>query len=140
MMQGGARRGRCLSITRAAILTVGKASAAISSMPVPPTLLPHNQCPCIGYTIAAQANHSKQVKELKEAQEAVANDRSKLEALQNELKARRAEVVAQEKELAKRDKEASKRASLAEKEAAQQSANLTKKAEQLAEQQAEVDL
>eukprot|EP00967_Tisochrysis_lutea_P041988 scaffold50540_cov18-Tisochrysis_lutea.AAC.2 len=81
-----------------------------------------------------QEPHAKQVQELLAAQEAVANERIKLEALQNELKARRAEVVAQEKEIAKRDKETAKEAAAVSKQAA----DAAKKSEQLAKQEAEV--
>eukprot|EP00983_Pelagomonas_calceolata_P020203 637568-Pelagomonas_calceolata.AAC.2 len=82
----------------------------------------------------AHEPHAKQVQELLAAQEAVANERIKLEALQNELKARRAEVVAQEKEIAKRDKETAKEAAAVSKQAA----DAAKKSEQLAKQEAEV--
>jgi hypothetical protein len=42
-----------------------------------------------------QEPHAKQVQELLASQEAVAKERTRLEAVQDELKARRAEVAAQ---------------------------------------------
>ncbi|KAF5836779.1 hypothetical protein DUNSADRAFT_5406 [Dunaliella salina] len=67
---------------------------------------------CSGHVVAlrplVEANRARQAKELSAAQEALAADRAKLEALQQEVSSRRAEVASQEKEMVAREKKAAK--------------------------------
>jgi len=56
-----------------------------------PRLAPQSSTP----HFVLQEPHAKQVQELLASQEAVAKERTRLEAVQDELKARRAEVAAQ---------------------------------------------
>jgi hypothetical protein len=55
----------------------------------------HGSSCSIWTLFSLQANHAKQVKELLAAQEAVAKERNRLEALQEEIKAKRTELAAQ---------------------------------------------
>jgi hypothetical protein len=68
----------------------------VSFARIPPKSWPrHSLKASLHVSVSLQEPHAKQVQELLASQEAVAKERTRLEAVQDELKARRAEVAAQ---------------------------------------------